>query len=69
MHILQFEYKDISGQRVFLKVHNTFEHYYTKETMRLVQFDYIEDGETRSGFGIVNEAEFLAFYESRVEDG
>lgn len=68
-HILQFEYMDISGQPVFLKVHSTFEHYYTGETMRFVQWDFIRnDGSADSEFGVVNEDVFRAFYDARVED-
>ena len=37
--------------------------------MRYVQFDYLDCGDTAvTAFGIINEAEFLAFYNARVED-
>lgn len=69
MHILQFEFFDEYYERhVFLKVHNTFKHHYTGETMRYVQCDYVVDGDAFSYFGVVNEAEFQACYEARVED-
>ena len=68
MHILQFEYMDAPGFRVFLKVHNTFKHHYTGETMRYVQFDYLECDEAVSAFGVINEAEFQSFYEARITD-
>lgn len=68
MHILQFEYEDISGLRAFLKVHNTFKHHYTGETMRCVQIDYIFDDEADSFFCIMNQAEFEAYYSRRIEE-
>lgn len=68
-HILQFEYFDAPGFKVFLKVHATFKHHYTGETMRYVQFDYLDRGDTAvTAFGIVNEAEFQAFYNARVDE-
>lgn len=66
MHILQFEYKDINGHLVFLKVHNTFKHHYTGETMRCVQLDWIIDGWAQSFFGTINEATFMKYYERRT---
>ena len=68
MHILQFEYMDAPGFRVFLKVHNTFKHHYTGETMRYVQFDYLYGDEAVTEFGVLNEADFKASYEARVKD-
>lgn len=68
IHILQFKYVDSSGMKVFLKVHNTFRHHYTGEIMRWVQFDYFEEGYACSGFGVINQAEFEAFYNRRIEE-
>lgn len=67
MHILQFEYfDDYYGHNVFLKVHATFKHHYTDETMRYVQWDYMLDGEACSRFGVINKAEFMEFYKRRI---
>lgn len=69
IHILQFEFfDDYYGRNVFLKVHATFKHHYTGETMRYIQCDYVVDGDAFSYFGVVNEAEFMSCYNARVED-
>lgn len=36
--------------------------------MRYIQCDYVIDGDAFSHFGVVNEAEFMALYNARVED-
>ena len=67
IHILQFEFfDDFYGRNVFLKVHATFKHHYTGETMRYIQCDYVVDANAFSYFGVLNEAEFLDCYNHRV---
>ena len=67
MHILQFEYQH-ADTKVFLKVHNTFKHHYTGETMRLVQQDWIGNGgEAMSRFMVFNESDFKFAYSLRTD--
>lgn len=69
IHILQFEYfDDFYEHNVFLKVHATFKHHYTGETMRYIQCDYVNDGEAETFFTVMNEADFEAYYERRIVD-
>lgn len=68
--ILQFEFEEY-GHPVFLQVHKTFKHYYTEETMRCVQLDYMDvQRKAVTVFAVLNETEFRECYDKRIkEDG
>ena len=69
MCILQFEYDD-HGHNVFLQVHKTFEHYYTEETMRCVQLDWMDSEHNAvTLFTVLNEKEFDECYGHRIYEG
>lgn len=65
--VLQFEYERY-GFHIFLQVHKTFKHYYTEETMRYVQLDYMNHHGARTIFKVLNEAEFEALYNARIKE-
>ena len=68
LHILQFEYA-VPGAVIFLRVHNTFKHYYTGETMRYVQQDWVDNyGASKTRFVVMDETAFELAYDSRIKE-
>lgn len=71
MSPFQFEIKNDDGSLSFVRVVNTFEHYYTRETMRSIRIDSLKDYSVHgvTEWKIVNEEEFAALLERRKIDG
>lgn len=68
MSPFQFEINNDDGSISFIRVLNTFEHYYTKECMRSIRIDSLADYGVQgvSEWKIINEEEFNRLLERRV---
>ena len=68
MTLLQFECRDMDGTFMFVRVMDTFEHYYTKETMRRVRIDYVVNGKACVESFVLDEAGFNDLIALKVVD-
>ena len=68
MSPFQFEIKNENGDLAYVRVLNTFEHYYTTESMRSIRIDSLAAHSVTavSEHRIVNEDEFKQLLERRV---
>lgn len=68
MSPFQFEIKKDNGDRAFVRVLDTFEHYYTRESMRNIRIEslseYGVDGVAE--YKVVNEEAFRELLERRI---
>lgn len=66
MTLLQFECMDLDGTPVYVRVLDTFEHHYTKETMRRVRIDYVVDGKAYVEYQLLDEVDFNGLLDLRM---
>lgn len=66
--MIEFEIRDIYGERRYVRVVETFTHHYTGELMRRIRTDSLEPHtvHARTMETFINEADFAVLLERRI---
>ena len=64
-----FEFKAITGERMFLEVVSTSINHYTGEKMRYCRVHSVCDGGGKMAYMFLNDAQWLAALCRRIKDG